>query len=229
MATKNVSPRIEESWKAALADEFNKPYFAVLKAFLVSEKEAGQTIYPPGKYIFNAFDSTPFNDVKVVIIGQDPYHGPGQAHGLCFSVQKGVVTPPSLRNMYKEIKDDLGMPVPSHGYLQHWADQGVLLLNSILTVRAHQAASHRNKGWEEFTDAAIHKLNAERENLVFLLWGGFAKKKSSMINPAKHLILKAAHPSPLSANNGWFGSKHFSQTNAYLEAHGIPPIDWSVR
>lgn len=222
------SPQIDESWKSALAEEFQKPYFAALKAFLLTEKKSGQTIFPPGKLIFNAFDSTPFDKVKVVIIGQDPYHGPGQAHGLCFSVQKGVVTPPSLKNMYKEINDDLDLPIPSHGNLQHWADQGVLMLNAILTVRAHQAASHRKKGWEQFTDAAIRKLNADRENLVFLLWGGFAKKKATMIDPKKHHILGAPHPSPLSAYNGWFGSKHFSQTNAFLESKGLAPIDWGV-
>ena len=222
------SPQIDESWKAALAEEFQKPYFAELKAFLKAEKKSGQTIFPPGKLIFNAFDSTPFDKVKVVIIGQDPYHGDGQAHGLCFSVQKGVATPPSLRNMYKEIQDDLGFAPPNHGNLQQWADQGVLMLNAILTVRAHQAASHRNKGWEQFTDAAIRKLNSDRENLVFLLWGGFAKKKATMINPDKHYILGAPHPSPLSAYNGWYGSKHFSKTNAFLESKGIEPIDWEV-
>lgn len=232
MAAQNPSspnPQIEESWKQALASEFKQPYFAALKSFLVAEKKAGQTIFPPGKWIFNAFNSTPLDKAKVVIIGQDPYHGPGQAHGLCFSVQKGVATPPSLKNMYKELNTDLGLPIPSHGNLQHWADQGVLLLNAILTVRAHQAASHRNKGWETFTDAAIRKLNSERENLVFLLWGGFAKKKASMIDPDKHHILAAAHPSPLSAHNGFFGCQHFSKTNEFLVSKGLEPIDWSVK
>jgi len=226
--TTKVSPNIHESWKTALADEFSKPYFHALKSYLVAEKQAGYKVFPPGKLIFNAFDSTPFDKVKVVILGQDPYHGPGQAHGLCFSVQQGVTVPPSLRNIYKELGTDIGMAKPDHGYLQKWADQGVLLLNAILTVRAFQAASHRNKGWEEFTDAAIHKLNQEREGLVFLLWGGFAKKKAGMIDPNKHHILKAAHPSPLSAHNGFMGCKHFSQTNAYLESKGLEPIDWSV-
>lgn len=226
--TTKVAPQIHESWKTALADEFQKPYFHALKGFLLAEKKAGHRIFPPGKFIFNAFDSTPFDQVKVVVLGQDPYHGPGQAHGLCFSVQHGVRTPPSLQNIYKELKEDVGFTPPAHGYLQSWANQGVLLLNAILTVRAHQAASHRNKGWELFTDAAIHKLNHEREGLVFMLWGGFAKKKAVMINPQKHLILKAAHPSPLSAHNGWFGTKHFSQANAYLTQQGKEPINWQV-
>lgn len=226
--TTNVSPNIHESWKNALADEFQKPYFHALKSFLQAEKKGGNKIFPPGKYIFNAFDSTPFDKVKVVILGQDPYHGPGQAHGLCFSVQKGVPTPPSLKNIYKELESDVGFTNPGHGYLQKWSDQGVLLLNAILTVRAHQAASHRNKGWENFTDAAIHKLNQEREGLVFILWGGFAKKKASMIDPNKHLILKSVHPSPLSAYNGFFGCKHFSQVNAYLSSRGQEQIDWSL-
>ncbi|HHG84670.1 MAG TPA: uracil-DNA glycosylase [Bacteroidetes bacterium] len=223
-----MSPQIDESWKTALASEFQQPYFSNLRSFLVKEKKAGQTIFPPGKWIFNAFNSTPLDKVKVVIIGQDPYHGPGQAHGLCFSVQKGVATPPSLKNMYKELNTDLGLPIPDHGNLQHWADQGVLLLNAILTVRAHQAASHRNQGWENFTDAAIRALNQERKDLVFLLWGGFAKKKASMIDPQKHHILAAAHPSPLSAYNGFYGCKHFSKTNEFLVAKGFEPIDWKV-
>lgn len=226
--TTNVSPNIHESWKNALADEFQKPYFHALKSFLQAEKKGGYKIFPPGKFIFNAFDSTPFDKVKVVILGQDPYHGPGQAHGLCFSVQKGVPTPPSLKNIYKELESDVGFTNPGHGYLQKWSDQGVLLLNAILTVRAHQAASHRNKGWENFTDAAIHKLNQEREGLVFILWGGFAKKKASMIDPNKHLILKSVHPSPLSAYNGFFGCKHFSQVNAYLSSRSQEQIDWSL-
>ena len=227
--TTKVSPNIHESWKIALADEFQKPYFHALKSFLLAEKKGGYKIFPPGKMIFNAFDTTPFDQVKVVVLGQDPYHGPGQAHGLCFSVQNGIPTPPSLKNIYKELVTDIpGFVTPSHGYLQKWAEQGVLLLNAILTVRAHQAASHRNKGWEEFTDAAIHKLNQEREGLVFILWGGFAKKKASMIDPGKHLILKAAHPSPLSAHNGFFGCKHFSQTNEYLRSRGVAEIDWNL-
>lgn len=226
--TVKVSPVIHESWKAVLSDEFQKPYFHALKSFLLSEKQAKQVVFPPGKQIFNAFDTTPFDKVKVVILGQDPYHGPGQAHGLCFSVQPGVRTPPSLRNIYKELESDIGFTPPGHGYLQQWAENGVLLLNAILTVRAHQAASHRGKGWEEFTDAAIRQLNAQREGLVFMLWGGFAKKKASMLDASKHLILKASHPSPLSAHNGWFGCKHFSQANDYLASKGQAPIDWSL-
>lgn len=226
--TVKVSPNIHESWKAALSDEFQKPYFHALKSFLLAEKKAKHVVFPAGKHIFNAFDTTPFDQVKVVILGQDPYHGPGQAHGLCFSVQPGVRTPPSLNNIYKELEADIGFKNPGHGYLQQWAERGVLLLNAILTVRAHQAASHRGKGWEEFTDAAIRQLNAEREGLVFMLWGGFAKKKASMLDPSKHLILKSVHPSPLSAYNGWFGSKHFSQANDYLVSKGQEPIDWSL-
>ncbi len=224
----NISPTIHESWKKVLAGEFRKPYFTALKSFLVAEKKSGQVVFPPGKLIFNAFDSTPFDQVKVVILGQDPYHGPGQAHGLCFSVQKGIATPPSLRNIYQELASDVDFKIPDHGHLQKWADQGVLLLNAILTVRAHQAASHRNIGWEEFTDAAIRKLNEEREGLVFLLWGGFAKRKANMIDGSKHYVLKAAHPSPLSAHNGFYGCKHFSQANEYLNSRGMTEIDWDL-
>lgn len=223
-----VAPKIHDSWKQALAAEFQKPYFAALKDFLLAERKAGKKLFPPGKFIFNAFDSTPFDQVKVVILGQDPYHGPGQAHGLSFSVPEGIMIPPSLLNIYKELETDIGITRPRHGFLQKWADQGVLMLNAILTVRAHEAASHRNKGWELFTDAAIQQLNRERSGLVFMLWGGFAKKKASMIDPGKHLILKASHPSPLSAHRGWFGSKHFSQANAYLQQQGLPAIDWQV-
>ncbi|MFN8398290.1 MAG: uracil-DNA glycosylase [Bacteroidia bacterium] len=205
------------------------PYFLGLKAFLQKEKQAGKTVYPPGKLIFNAFDMAPFDKVKVVILGQDPYHGPGQAHGLSFSVPKGVQPPPSLVNIYKELQTDLGLPIPSHGNLEHWARQGVLLLNAMLTVEAHQAASHQNKGWEPFTDAAIHHLNAERQGIVFMLWGSYAKKKGAMIDTQKHLVLTAAHPSPLSAYNGWFGCKHFSKANAYLAANGQTAIDWTVQ
>lgn len=226
--TVNVSPVLHESWKNALADEFQKPYFHALKSFLLSERKSNYKVFPAGKNIFNAFDSTPFDKVKVVILGQDPYHGPGQAHGLSFSVQPGISTPPSLQNIYKELKEDIGMEIPEHGHLQAWADQGVLLLNAILTVRAFQAASHRGQGWEQFTDAAIHQLNQQREGLVFMLWGGFAKKKATMLDPGKHLVLKAAHPSPLSAYNGFFGCKHFSQANAYLVSKGQTPIDWSL-
>lgn len=228
MAQSKVSPNIHESWKKALAEEFEKPYFPALKSFLQAEKKSGQTIFPPGEFMFNAFDSTPFDQVKVVILGQDPYHGPKQAHGLCFSVQKGVQTPPSLANIYKELKTDVGFKIPQHGYLQSWTEQGVLLLNAILSVRAHQAASHRGRGWEEFTDAAIRKLNAEREGLVFLLWGSFAKKKAAMIDANKHCILTAPHPSPLSSYRGFFGCQHFSKTNSYLESTGRRPINWQI-
>jgi uracil-DNA glycosylase len=220
--------QIEASWKAALAEEFQKPYFQTLKAFLKQELQAGKTIFPPGKFIFNAFNSTPFEQVKVVILGQDPYHGPGQAHGLCFSVQHGVPAPPSLVNMYKELQTDLGIPIPSHGNLQHWADQGVLLLNAMLTVEAHKAGSHKGKGWETFTDAVIKKLNEERVGLVFLLWGSYAQAKGAHIDTRRHHVLKTVHPSPLSAYNGFFGCKHFSQTNALLEKMGKSPIDWKV-
>lgn len=223
-----VTPQIEPSWKKALDREFKQPYFANIKAQLLQEREQGNRIFPPGKLIFNAFNSTPFHEVKVVIIGQDPYHGPGQAHGLSFSVPQGVPIPPSLLNIYKELNQDLGLPIPKHGNLEHWAEQGVLLLNAILTVRASQAASHREFGWEKFTDAAIHHLNRDRDGLVFMLWGGYAKQKGNMVDRGRHLILTAPHPSPLSAYTGWFGSKHFSQANAYLKAQGKEPIDWSV-
>jgi uracil-DNA glycosylase len=225
--TDNV--QLEASWKSVLSKEFGQPFFAGIKQFLLKERAEGQTIFPPGKLIFNAFNTTPFEAVKVVIIGQDPYHGPGQAHGLSFSVPQGVPIPPSLLNIYKEIKADLGHPMPTHGNLMQWAEQGVLLLNAILTVRAHQAASHHGAGWEKFTDAAIHHLNRDRDGLVFMLWGGYAKKKGEMIDRGRHLILTAPHPSPLSAHSGWFGSKHFSQANAYLQAAGKEPIDWQVR
>ena len=219
--------KIEESWKAVLASEFEQPYFSAIKQVLVQEKKAGKTIYPPGSLIFNAFDSTPFEQVKVVIIGQDPYHGPGQAHGLCFSVQDGIPKPPSLENIFKELHTDLGVAVPQSGNLQRWADQGVFLLNASLTVRRHQANSHKDIGWHKFTDAVIRKLSQEREGIVFLLWGGFAKKKASLINELKHYILTSGHPSPLSANKGyWFGNKHFSKTNEILEQQGLTPIQW---
>lgn len=221
--------QIDASWKKALEKEFAQPYFAAIKQFLMKERQEGQVIFPPGKLIFNAFDTTPFDEVKVVILGQDPYHGPGQAHGLSFSVPKGVDVPPSLRNIYKEIQTDLGHPVPSHGNLEQWAAQGVLLLNAILTVRAHQAASHHGAGWERFTDAAIQRLNRDREGLVFMLWGGYAKKKGEMIDRGRHLVLTAPHPSPLSAHSGWFGCKHFSQANAYLESKGKEAIDWRIQ
>lgn len=217
--------QIEPSWKLRLAGEFEKPYFAALTDFVRQEYRTA-TCYPPGKLIFNAFNLCPFDKVKVVIIGQDPYHGPGQAHGLCFSVNEGVPFPPSLQNIFKEIHDDLGVPVPQSGNLTRWAEQGVLLLNATLTVRAHQAGSHQRHGWEEFTDAAIRLLAEERAHLVFILWGAYAQKKGAFIDRSRHLVLASAHPSPLSAYNGFFGNRHFSLANAYLEQHGEPPIKW---
>lgn len=217
--------RIEESWKQRLTLEFEKDYFIKLTEFVRSEYSR-TTIYPPAKQIFNAFDQCPFDKTKVVIIGQDPYHGPGQAHGLCFSVAEGVPNPPSLQNIFKEILSDLGKPMPANGDLTRWARQGVLLLNATLTVQAHQAGSHQRKGWEEFTDAAIRHLAEEREHLVFILWGAYAQKKGAFIDRSKHLVLTSAHPSPLSAYNGFFGNKHFSRANEYLKAHGIAEIEW---
>lgn len=221
-----MNVKIEESWREHLGAEFDKPYFANLTAFVRSEYAAG-TCYPPGSLIFNAFNLCPFDRVKVVIIGQDPYHEPGQAHGLSFSVGSGVQFPPSLVNIFKEIELDLGTPVPQSGDLTRWAEQGVLLLNATLTVRAHQAASHQRRGWEEFTDAAIRALSAHREHLVFILWGGYARSKAPLIDASRHLILQSVHPSPLSANRGgWFGNHHFSRANAYLEEHGMTGIVW---
>ena len=217
--------RIDKSWKEHLQAEFDKPYFKELTDYVRGEYARG-TVYPPGGLIFNAFDLCPFDKVKVVIIGQDPYHEPGQAHGLCFSVQEGVQFPPSLRNIFKEISDDLGKPVPVSGDLTRWARQGVLLLNATLTVRAGQAGSHQGRGWEEFTDAAIRELNSGRDGLVFILWGGYAKKKGAIIDRTRHLVLSSAHPSPLSAYNGFFGNHHFSLTNKWLEDHGEKPIEW---
>ncbi|MBR5706584.1 MAG: uracil-DNA glycosylase [Bacteroidaceae bacterium] len=217
--------RIDQSWKEHLQTEFDKPYFKTLTDF-VRQEYGHATVYPPGKLIFNAFDLCPFDRVKVVIIGQDPYHEPGQAHGLCFSVQDGTQFPPSLRNIFKEISDDLGKPVPVSGDLTRWARQGVLLLNATLTVRAGQAGSHQGKGWEEFTDAVIRELNASRDGLVFILWGSYAKKKGAVIDRSRHLVLSSAHPSPLSAYNGFFGNHHFSLTNKWLEEHGETPIEW---
>lgn len=220
---------IEDSWKKVLEDEFEKDYMKNLKAFLLKEKEEGKTIYPSSKCIFTAFNHTPFDKVKAVIIGQDPYHGPNQAYGLAFSVQKGVVIPPSLKNIYKELHDDISsFRYPSHGMLNKWADQGVLLLNAVLTVRAGEAGSHQNKGWEQFTDSAIRQLSEKRSNIVFLLWGRYAQSKISLIDSNKHYILKAAHPSPLSAFNGFFGCRHFSKTNKILEENGQEPIDWQI-
>ncbi len=217
--------RIETSWKQRLAAEFEKDYFIKLTEFVRSEYMR-TTIYPPAKLIFNAFDHCPFDKVKVVIIGQDPYHGPGQAHGLCFSVNEGVPNPPSLQNIFKEIQSDLGTPIPPNGDLTRWANQGVLLLNATLTVQAHQAGSHQRRGWETFTDTAIRILAEEREHIVFILWGAYAQKKGAFIDRNKHLVLTSAHPSPLSAYNGFFGNKHFSRANEYLKMHGETGIDW---
>lgn len=217
--------RIEESWRSHLQGEFDKPYFATLTQFVRSEYATRQ-IFPPGRQIFNAFDLCPFDRVKVVIIGQDPYHDDGQANGLCFSVNPGTLFPPSLQNIFKEISDDLGRPMPTDGDLSRWARQGVLLLNATLTVRAHQAGSHQGKGWEQFTDAVIHELSAHRDHLVFMLWGSYAKAKGAQIDTSRHCILTAAHPSPLSAYRGFFGCHHFSLANAYLTSHGLTPIDW---
>lgn len=223
----NVNPKIEDSWKQVLSDQFEASYFIQLKEFLLAEKSK-YLVYPPGPQIFAAFDLTPFENVKVVILGQDPYHGPGQAHGLCFSVPEGTDQPPSLQNIFKELHNDLGIPVSKKGNLTRWAQQGVLLLNATLTVRAHQAGSHQNKGWEQFTDAAISRLSKHREYLVFMLWGNYAIAKESLIDIGKHLTLKSPHPSPLSASRGFFGNKHFSKANDYLVKHGIGPVDWRV-
>ena len=221
-----MNVKIEESWRQHIGNEFEKQYFIDLIKF-VRYEYATTTCYPPGKLIFNAFNLCPFDKVKVVIIGQDPYHEPGQAHGLSFSVCDGVPFPPSLQNIFKEIEQDLGTPIPMTGNLTRWAEQGVLLLNATLTVRAHQAASHQRRGWEEFTDAAIKALSADRDHLVFILWGGYARSKARLIDAGRHLILQSVHPSPLSANRGgWFGNHHFSTCNAYLSQHGMKPIDW---
>jgi len=222
-----VNPQIEASWKEILIDEFNANYFVLLKEFLIEEKKR-HTLYPPGGKIFNAFNHTPFDHVKVVILGQDPYHGPGQAHGLCFSVPEGIAQPPSLVNIFKELHNDLGIPIPGHGNLEHWTKQGVLLLNATLTVRANQAGSHQGKGWEQFTDAVIKKISRNRSGIVFLLWGRYAQAKEALIDTSKHFILKAAHPSPLSAFNGFFGCRHFSKTNELLIQQGQQPIDWKI-
>jgi uracil-DNA glycosylase len=220
--------QLEPSWKARLLPEFAKPYMQKLRQFLQQEKQAGKTIFPKGKDIFNAFEFTPFDQVKVVIIGQDPYHGDGQAHGLCFSVQPGVKVPPSLVNIYKELATDVGFQIPSHGYLESWARQGVLLLNAVLTVERSLAASHQGKGWETFTDQVIDVLNREHDSIVFLLWGSYAQKKGRFIDTSKHLVLKAPHPSPLSAHRGFFGCRHFSQANQFLIQQGKTPIDWQL-
>lgn len=217
--------KIEDSWKKQLSEEFNKDYFVKLTEFVRNEYKTKQ-IFPPAKLIFNAFDHTPFDKVKVIILGQDPYHNDGQAHGLSFSVPDGIPIPPSLVNIFKEINKDLGIEISRSGNLTRWANQGVLLLNATLTVQAHMAGSHQKKGWESFTDAAIHKLAEQKENLVFILWGAYAQKKAAFIDPSKHLVLKSVHPSPLSAHNGFFGNNHFSETNKYLISKGIEPILW---
>ena len=220
--------KIEPGWKALLKEEFSKPYFEQITLHLKTEKAQGKTIYPPGGLIFNAFDTTPIDKVKVVIIGQDPYHGPGQAHGLCFSVQTGVPPPPSLVNIFKELHDDIGITIPKHGNLTHWAQQGVFLLNASLTVRAGEPMSHAKIGWAQFTDTVIKKISDTKEHVVFLLWGKFAQEKKTLIDESKHLILRSVHPSPLSAHAGFFGCKHFSKTNQYLVSKGIDPVDWQV-
>jgi uracil-DNA glycosylase len=223
----NIQPVIENSWKQELSAEFHSEYFFELKSFLLEEKKKF-TIFPPGSEIFAAFNYTPFDHVKVVILGQDPYHGPGQANGLCFSVKTSVSKPPSLQNIFKELNSDLGIPIPSYGNLEKWAKQGVLLLNATLTVRANQAGSHQNKGWEYFTDAAIKRLSEKKQNLVFILWGKYAQAKQSLIDPFRHFIIKSAHPSPFSAERGFFGSKPFSKCNSYLKEKGLTEIDWNL-
>ena len=224
--------KLHESWLGPLGAEFKQPYMRGLKDFLLAEKAGGQRIFPRGSEYFRALDLTPLGQVRVVILGQDPYHGAGQAHGLCFSVKPGTQTPPSLVNIYKEMQADLGIPPARHGFLEHWAKQGVLLLNSVLTVRMGQAASHRERGWERFTDAVIAAVNRQQSPVVFLLWGSYAQKKAARIDSidkgGRHLVLKAPHPSPLSAHSGFFGCRHFSQANAFLESRGLPPIDWAL-
>ncbi|SIN95234.1 uracil-DNA glycosylase [Chitinophaga niabensis] len=220
--------KIESSWKEALKDEFQKSYFEQIVMSLKHEKASGKTIYPPGNLIFNAFDKTPFDKVKVVILGQDPYHGPGQAHGLCFSVQKGIKPPPSLVNIYKEMNTDLGIPIADTGDLTPWAENGVLLLNAMLTVRAGEPASHSKIGWENFTDAVIKRLSDTKEGLVFLLWGKFAQDKQVLIDATRHYILKAAHPSPFSVDKGFYGCRHFSKTNEILVKQGKEPVNWQL-
>jgi uracil-DNA glycosylase len=222
-----VNPQIDSSWKEVLSVEFNASYFAVLKEFLLEEKKK-YTVYPPGNQIFNAFNHTSFAHVRIVLLGQDPYHGTGQAHGLCFSVPDGIKPPPSLVNIFKELHTDLGVPVSQHGNLIKWADQGVLLLNATLTVRANQAGSHQGHGWEQFTDAVIHAISEKKAGVIFILWGKYAQAKENLIDQNKHYILKASHPSPFSSYNGFFGCRHFSKTNAILERHGFQKIDWKI-
>lgn len=223
-----MAVQLEPSWLAKLAEEFEQPYMQQLRAFLKAEKQQGKRIFPAGSEFFNAFEHTPLDKVKVVILGQDPYHGEGQAHGLCFSVMPGVKPPPSLQNIYKEINAELGLPIPQHGHLTAWADQGVLLLNSVLSVECAQAASHQGKGWETFTDRVIDVINRECEGVVFMLWGSYAQRKGAIIDTARHCVLKAPHPSPLSAYRGFFGCGHFQAANDYLLSRGKLPIDWSL-
>ncbi|WP_219895511.1 uracil-DNA glycosylase [Aquisediminimonas profunda] len=219
---------LEPSWKVPLLPEFESAYMGALRAFLVAEKKAGKRVFPKGSEWFRALNLTPLDKVRVVILGQDPYHGEGQAHGLCFSVQPGVRPPPSLVNIYKEIESDLGIRPPAHGFLEHWAQQGVLLLNSVLTVEQGQPASHQGKGWERFTDAIVRLVNAQETPVVFMLWGNYAQRKAEFVDAQKHLVLKAAHPSPFSAHNGFLGCRHFSKANAFLESKGLAPIDWAL-
>lgn len=223
-----IDPQIEDSWKRVMADEFGKDYFMALQQFLLEEERAGTTVYPPAPLIFNAFNHTPFDTVKVVILGQDPYHGAGQAHGLSFSVQRGVRPPPSLQNMFKELHADTGFTIPSHGYLEAWANQGVFLLNTCLTVRAGLPGSHQKRGWEDFTTAAVKALSGSREGLVFMLWGRHAQAKRALIDESRHLVLAAPHPSPFSAHTGFLGCRHFSKANAWLQNLGQAPIDWQL-
>jgi uracil-DNA glycosylase len=220
--------KIEPGWKVVLNSEFNQPYFEQIVRHLKIEKTQGKTIYPPGPFIFHAFNTTPFDKIKVVILGQDPYHGPGQAHGLCFSVQNGVPPPPSLINIFKELNDDTGVSIPNHGHLTHWAEQGVFLLNASLTVRAGEPMSHSKIGWAQFTDSVIRKISEKKNNVVFMLWGRFAQEKKQLIDETRHCILRAAHPSPLSASAGFFGCRHFSKANEYLVSKGIDPVNWSL-
>lgn len=222
------SVQLSPTWMAEIGGEFDQPYMTQLKQFLLAEKQAGKTIFPEGKLIFNALNSTAFGDVKVVILGQDPYHGPGQAHGLCFSVLPGVAFPPSLKNIFKELHESMGMPMPKHGCLQSWAEQGVLLLNATLTVEQACAGSHQGKGWEQFTDAVIHALNKKRDQIVFILWGSYAQKKAAFVDDTRHLILRSPHPSPLSAHRGFFGTQHFIKANNYLAQTGRTIVDWAL-
>lgn len=226
MATPEI--KLHPSWLEPLRSEFDEPYIGNLRQFLRAEKDAGKSIYPKGDEWFRALDLTPLDKVRVVILGQDPYHGEGQAHGLCFSVKPGVQIPPSLANIYKEIESDLGIKPAKHGFLEHWAKQGVLLLNSVLTVEKGRAASHRDQGWERLTDAIIRKVNERPDPVVFMLWGSYAQKKAAFVDTSRHLVLKAPHPSPLSAYSGFFGCKHFSKANAFLESHGLQPVDWAL-